>query len=100
MTCNDEECITILKRCKEAIPTKENGGKAIIIDIIIDASPKSVHLSKLTDMQLHFDMEMMVLVHGKQRTEAEWKRLFDEAGFKEYKITPAMGTRSIIEIYH
>lgn len=100
MTCNDDESITILKRCKEAIPTKENGGKVIIMDIIMDATTDGMQLPKLKDVELHFDMEMMVLVHGKQRTEAEWKRLFDEAGFKEYKIMPPMGMRSVIEIYH
>ncbi|KAH0636389.1 hypothetical protein KY290_036830 [Solanum tuberosum] len=28
---NDEECIKILKKCKEEIPSKEKGGKVIII---------------------------------------------------------------------
>jgi hypothetical protein len=99
MTWNDEECVKILKRCKEAIPTKENGGKAIIIDKVMDVSPDGVH-PKLTDIQLYFDMQMLVHVTGKQRIEAEWKKLFDEAGFKEYRIIPALGMRCIIEIYH
>jgi len=29
----NEDCIKILKKCKEAIPSKENGGKVIIIDV-------------------------------------------------------------------
>ncbi|CAA2987560.1 trans-resveratrol di-O-methyltransferase-like [Olea europaea subsp. europaea] len=32
---SDEECVQILKKCKEAIPRKENGGKVIIIDMIV-----------------------------------------------------------------
>ncbi|KAJ6843798.1 trans-resveratrol di-O-methyltransferase-like [Iris pallida] len=95
---NDEQCVKILKNCKEAIPTKEKGGKAIIIDKVMDTSD-GVH-PKLTETQLHFDIHMMVHTTGKQRTEAEWKTLFDAAGFKEYKILPALGLRSIIEIYH
>ncbi|KAJ6813015.1 trans-resveratrol di-O-methyltransferase-like [Iris pallida] len=95
---NDEQCVKILKNCKEAIPTKEKGGKAIIIDKVMDTSD-GVH-PKQTETQLHFDIVMMVHTTGKQRTEAEWKRLFDAAGFKEYKILPALGLRSIIEIYH
>ncbi|KAJ6813044.1 trans-resveratrol di-O-methyltransferase-like isoform X2 [Iris pallida] len=75
---SDEECVKILKNCKEAIPTKEKGGKAIIIDKVMDTSDTT----------------------GKERNEAEWKTLFDAAGFKEYKILPALGLRSIIEIYH
>ncbi|KAM3381536.1 hypothetical protein P3S68_007109 [Capsicum galapagoense] len=32
----DEDCIKILKKCKEAIPSKENGGKVIIIETVMD----------------------------------------------------------------
>ncbi|THF96252.1 hypothetical protein TEA_010433 [Camellia sinensis var. sinensis] len=32
---SDEDCVKILKRCREAIPSKE-GGKVIIIDIVVD----------------------------------------------------------------
>ncbi|XP_071735779.1 trans-resveratrol di-O-methyltransferase-like [Rutidosis leptorrhynchoides] len=32
---NDEECIKILKQCKEAISNKKNGGKVIIIDMVV-----------------------------------------------------------------
>lgn len=100
LTCDDDESLKILKRCKEAIPAKENGGKVFIMDTVMDASPDGVHGRKVADIQLQYDMEMMVLVHGKHRNEAEWKRLFVEAGFKEYKISPSMGMRCIIEIYH
>lgn len=33
---SDEDCVKILKRCKEAIPSKDNGGKVIIMDIVMD----------------------------------------------------------------
>uniref|UniRef100_M1D3K7 Resveratrol O-methyltransferase n=1 Tax=Solanum tuberosum TaxID=4113 RepID=M1D3K7_SOLTU len=32
---SDEECIKILKKCKEAIPRKEKGGKVFIIDMVL-----------------------------------------------------------------
>ncbi|ONK55367.1 uncharacterized protein A4U43_UnF4210 [Asparagus officinalis] len=95
VTWNDEECVNILQRCKEAIPNKINGGKVIIIDKVIDAN---IELPKFNETQIYFDMHMMVHVTGKQRTENEWKKLFTEAGFKECKITPALGIRCIIEI--
>ena len=95
---NDEACVKLLKQCKKAIPSKEKGGKAIIIDKVMDTSD-GVH-PKLTETQLHFDIHMMVHTTGKQRTEEEWKKLFAEAGFDDYKIIPALGLRSIIEIYH
>uniref|UniRef100_A0A7C8YSG1 Uncharacterized protein n=1 Tax=Opuntia streptacantha TaxID=393608 RepID=A0A7C8YSG1_OPUST len=68
---SDEDCVKILQRCKEAIPSKEQGGKM---------------------MSLNFG--------GKERTEAEWKKLFLDARFNNgYKIFPILGPRSVIEIY-
>ncbi|XP_020244735.1 trans-resveratrol di-O-methyltransferase-like isoform X2 [Asparagus officinalis] len=87
----------LLKRCKEATPPKEEGGKVIIIDKVL--KNEGLH-HKLTETQLHFDLHMMIHTPGKQRNEEEWKRLFFDAGFKEYKITPALGLRAIIEVYH
>jgi hypothetical protein len=33
---SDEECVKILKKCKEAITSKGKEGKVIIIDMVID----------------------------------------------------------------
>lgn len=51
------------------------------------------------ETQLFFDMLMMVLVRGKERDKKEWSQLFLEAGFSNYKITPILGLRSLIEVY-
>ncbi|KAJ0444806.1 putative trans-resveratrol di-O-methyltransferase [Helianthus annuus] len=34
---SDEECLKILKQCRKAIPSKENGGKLIIMDMVVKA---------------------------------------------------------------
>ncbi|XP_020223920.1 probable O-methyltransferase 3 [Cajanus cajan] len=94
---SDEECLKILKRCKEAIGGKEKG-KVIIVDVVIGNDEKGD--SKLLDQtKLFYDMEMMVLVTGKERDEKEWAKLFFSAGFSNYKITPVLGLRSLIEVY-
>nr|AJD20223.1 norcoclaurine 6-O-methyltransferase [Podophyllum peltatum] len=93
---SDDECVMILKRCKEAIPSKEAGGKVIIIDMVVDDKNKNHYES--TETQLFFDMLMMVLITGKERTETEWKKLFSDAGFTGYTITPILGLRSFIEV--
>ncbi|KAM5588109.1 trans-resveratrol di-O-methyltransferase [Rosa sericea] len=92
---NDEECLKVLKKCREAIPG--NGqGKVIIIDIVINEE-KEEH--ETTEAKLFFDMLMMVVVTGRERSEKEWEKLFLEAGFSKYKITPIFGLRSLIEVY-
>ena len=44
-------------------------------------------------------MVMMVLVKRKERTEKEWAKLFLDAGFNDYMITPILGLRALIEVY-
>nr|UGB90585.1 pluviatolide O-methyltransferase [Sinopodophyllum hexandrum] len=94
---NDEECIKILKRCKEAIPSKEEGGKLIIIDMVVNDHNKGSYES--TETQLFYDLTLMALLTGTERTETEWKKLFVAAGFTSYIISPVLGLKSIIEVF-
>ncbi|MBA0570874.1 hypothetical protein Golob_004478 [Gossypium lobatum] len=95
---NDEECVTILKRCKEAISSRDNvGGKVIIIEMVLREDDDQVFNSSET--KLFVDMEMVVVVNGKERLEEEWNKLFLAAGFSHYKITPIVGLKSLIEVY-
>ncbi|KAK4379782.1 hypothetical protein RND71_001644 [Anisodus tanguticus] len=93
----DEDCVKILKICKESIPNREKGGKVIIIDTVMEGDSKQS--DEFVRAQHNMDMLMMVLLAAKERTEKEWEKLFIEAGFTEYKIIPALGLRSLIEIY-
>ncbi|CAL4909122.1 unnamed protein product [Urochloa decumbens] len=92
---DDEECIRILKNCRKAIPPREEGGKVIIIDMAIGVEPSDL---RHKEMQAVFDIFVMV-INGKERNEKEWKKIFFKAGFSDYKITPVLGVRSIIEVY-
>ncbi|ESW14070.1 hypothetical protein PHAVU_008G250600 [Phaseolus vulgaris] len=93
---SDEECVKILKKCKEAISRKGKEGKVIIIDMVVDKEMKD---DESFETQLFFDLMMMVLFNGKERNKKEWVKLISSAGFNNYKITPVMGIRSLIEIY-
>ncbi|XP_075477634.1 trans-resveratrol di-O-methyltransferase-like [Primulina tabacum] len=93
---NDEACIKILKKCREAIPEKENGGKVIVIDIVLGYNEEDVTMK---EDQLFQDMTMMLYLNGKERSEKEWEIVFIDVGFSSYKITPALDVRSIIEVY-
>ncbi|KAF9672399.1 hypothetical protein SADUNF_Sadunf11G0037700 [Salix dunnii] len=93
---SDEDCIKILKRCREAIPCKDNGGKVVLVEMVIN-DQKDEH--ELTKTRLFFDMGMMLIGNGRGRNEIEWKKLFQEAGFNHYKITAVSGLNSIIEVY-
>ena len=92
---NDDECVRILKNCKQAIPPRDAGGKIIIIDMVVGSEPSDI---KHVETQVLHDILMMVF-NGVERDEQEWKKIFFEAGFKDYKIVPLLGVRSIIELY-
>ncbi|XP_047163539.1 isoflavone 4'-O-methyltransferase-like isoform X1 [Vigna umbellata] len=93
---SDEECIKVLKKCKEAVSKKGKTGKVIIIDIVVGQKNEN---HELTEAKLFFDMITMVVVTGREREEKEWEKLFLEAGFSHYKITNIFGMRSLIEVY-
>ena len=85
-----------MKKCKEAIPSKDKGGKVIIIDMVLGIQ-NGDHES--IETQLFFDMQMMINVGGKERNKKDWKELLCKAGFSDYNIYPILGLRSLIEAY-
>ncbi|KAF1872943.1 hypothetical protein Lal_00016049 [Lupinus albus] len=92
----DDDCIKILKNCKEAISSKDKEGKVIIIDTVINEKQDE---HGVTEVKLFFDIAMMAIHNGKERDEGDWKGLFKRAGFKNYKIFPIFGFRSLIELF-
>ncbi|XP_042457125.1 trans-resveratrol di-O-methyltransferase-like [Zingiber officinale] len=99
---NDEDCVRILRNCKKAIPPKEEGGKVIIIEMVMKLEKEkdgSIH-DETAETQLLFDVYIMTPVPGKQRSEAEWKSIFIAAGFSSYTITPILGLRSLIQLFY
>ncbi|KAL6627784.1 hypothetical protein ACP70R_031510 [Stipagrostis hirtigluma subsp. patula] len=92
---NDEDCIKILAQCKKAIPSREEGGKVIIMEIITDPSLGPV----MFEAQLLVDMLMFVNTRGRQRDENDWREIFMKAGFNDYKIVKKLGARGVFEVY-
>jgi hypothetical protein len=90
----DDKCIKLLKNCKQAIPSRDAGGKVIIIDMVVGYRPSDV---KLLETQVLCDLDIMK-IGGVEREEHEWKKIFLAAGFKDYNIMP-LGLRSLIELY-
>lgn len=79
----------------------------IIIDMVVagsgsgsgsaDDEPSESDLRHV-ETQILFDL-LMMCVNGVERDEQEWKKIFSEAGFQDYRIMPLLGVRSIIELY-
>jgi len=93
---DDEKCVLLLRRCREAIPSREAGGRVIVMDLVVGSSPAD---EKATETQLLWDVMMMGVVGSPERDELEWRKIFEDAGFSAYKIVAFLGIRSVIEVY-
>ncbi|WCJ18045.1 O-methyltransferase family protein [Euphorbia peplus] len=93
---NDEECIEILKKCKEAIQKEK--GKVIIVDAVI--SEENRKDDKLETARLMMDMVMMAHTNtGKERTSKQWDFVIQKAGFSFHSITHISSLQSIIQCF-
>lgn len=83
----DEQCLQILGHCRKVIP--ENG-KLLVVECVIPAGNQR-SISK------DFDMTMMTFPGGMERTEAEYRSLFQQAGFELASVTPTSSMVSVAE---
>ncbi|XP_062081572.1 acetylserotonin O-methyltransferase-like [Humulus lupulus] len=92
----DEECIQILKKCREAIPDK---GKVIIVESVLENKKHDATIEELQlkDVGLFLDMVMMAHTNkGKERTLEEWAYVLGQAGFTRYKVKSINGAISFV----
>jgi hypothetical protein len=84
----DEDCISILKSVRHAA---RPSAKLLLVEMIVPESP-GPHLAKL------LDIEMIVMTNGgRERTRAEFERLFAAAGFRLEKVVPTATQTVIIQ---
>ncbi|XP_014754397.2 acetylserotonin O-methyltransferase 1 [Brachypodium distachyon] len=63
----DEDCVKILKKCKEAISPRDAGGKVIIIDMVVWSGPNDI---VTRETQVFFDL-LIMFAEGIEREEFE-----------------------------
>ncbi len=69
----DDQCVTILSNCREAMTAN---GRLVIANLDLPATIEDP-LPNLT-----MDIQMMVLLGGRERTEADWSELFGRSGLR------------------
>lgn len=92
---SDEDCIKILANCKKAIPSREEGGKVLIGDIVLNPESGPV----MFEIQLLMDVCMMLMKGGRQRDLNDWRDIFMKAGFSDFKLIKMFGARGVLEAY-
>lgn len=84
---DDERAITILKNVRNEIP---HNGKVIIVDCVVPENNEP-------DFSKFFDLNMLVMTGGKERTEKEFAELLSAAGFKLSRVVPTKVGTSLVE---
>ncbi|CAN1809168.1 Probable O-methyltransferase 3 [Linum perenne] len=89
--------IVLFKQSKKAVTKESGAGKVMIIDHVLGHKSWSDHASTSTLLQI--DLLEMACLEGTIKTEQQWAKLFKDAGFSKYTITPLHGLRFLIEVY-
>ena len=84
----DEDCVKFLKNIRQNIA--ENG-RLLVVEMVVPAG-NTPHLGKLMDICM-----MTMYSAGRERTEAEYRQLFQAAGFRLTQIIPTASPMSVIE---
>jgi SAM-dependent methyltransferase len=84
---NDDQCLTILGHCRKAM---KPDGRLLIVEMVLP--PGDIpHPGKI------LDMVMLVLIGGQERTEIEYARLLDKAGFRLNRVVATQSPVSVME---
>ena len=84
---SDNEVLAILKRCRESI---RPGGRLVVIEFLLGEIGEP-GFGPLTDLN------MMVILAGRERTLDEYRALIQKAGFQTSKVSPIRSPYAVIE---
>ena len=84
---DDERCVAILRRCRESMAP---GGRVLAVDHVIPQG-NGFDRGKL------MDLNMFVLLRGRERTKAEFADLFGAAGLELRRVIPTEATVQLLE---
>ncbi len=83
---NDDQSRTILKNCRDAMP---RNGRLLIAEFVLPDGPEPFHGK-------WFDLAMMTVTGGQERTDSEYRKLLDECGFAWRRVVPTATELSVI----
>jgi hypothetical protein len=84
---DEEKCLTILRNCHRAM---QPASKLLVIESVIPPGNEPFQGKFL-------DLHMLLVPGGKERTEIEYRALFEQAGFELTRILPTSTEVSIVE---
>ncbi len=91
---DDAQSIAILRNVAQAMAPR---GKLLLIEMVV---PSQVSESLWSQVVAGSDLNMLVSTGGRERSEAEYRRLLNAAGFELARIIPAGSPWSVVEGLH
>jgi O-methyltransferase domain len=85
---NDEACLSILQSIRKHMSLKS---RLLVIEMVMPVG-NVAHFSKWLDLDM-----LMMFSGGRERTEAEYRKLYQMAGFRLTRIIPTASPTSVIE---
>ncbi|HEY4009534.1 MAG TPA: methyltransferase [Acidobacteriaceae bacterium] len=82
----DPDAIALLKNCRNVLP---QDGRLLIIEFVLP--PLVSHADSQLEGRLMSDINMLAVTGGRERSEREWKRLLEAAGFTLTRVHPVGG---------
>jgi hypothetical protein len=86
---DDDQALAILRNIRAQLAGKPEG-RVILVESVVPAD-NSPNFGKL------IDLEMMMMPGGRERTEAEFKSLFERAGFARMRVVPTHAPLWVVE---
>src|SRR5215813_6481378 len=83
---DDEHSRKILKACDAALPS---GGRLLVIEAVI-LPGNEPSLGKMLDIE-------MLLIGGRERADAEFRKLYEDTGFELIRIVATPSSVSVVE---
>jgi hypothetical protein len=84
---NEQQCLTILGHCRQAIATS---GRLLLVEMVLPEGD-TPHAGKLLDML------MLSVPGGEERTATQYDALLTKAGFKMTQVVPTQSLVSVVE---
>jgi ubiquinone/menaquinone biosynthesis C-methylase UbiE len=84
---DDERCLAILTNCRRVMTSE---GRLLVVEVIIPPN-------NAPDYGKYLDLNMLVLYTGRERTEAEYRQLFEATGFALARVVATPSEVSVIE---
>ncbi len=84
---SDDESVTILSRCRESLAP---GGVVLVVELVLDRPGQERQAAFM-------DLNMMVNLGGRERTEAQFAALFERAGLRLVRTLDTGTPQSVLE---